>query len=197
MAWSWYGIKQPCGLYQYPTFPLIWHETKCLELLLHLLTNSKLIFVIKSHIHLAVNICWTKKCWFVLEADHLLQWYCSVPNYSGETHSVNSRQLPHSSNYNCVTRPAATRHTLKPFEAAIWAAVQPLLLAWLMRSAGTTGLDVPSRLSSPPSKSKMPDSGSSCNEFPRAGALWYMRSLRLSTLPVSTAAWTGVQPSWK
>lgn len=95
-------------------------------------------------------------------------------------------------------RPAAMRHTLKPFEAAIWAAVQPSLSAWLISSAGTTGLDVPSGLSSPWSKSKTTDSdSSSCKEFLQAGALWYIRSLRLSTLPVSTAAWTGVQPSWR
>lgn len=38
---------------------LILHEIKCLELLPHLLTNSKLIFM-TSHICLMVNICWTK-----------------------------------------------------------------------------------------------------------------------------------------
>lgn len=81
---------------------------------------------------------------FLLEADHFQKWCYSVSNYSRKTHSANSSQLCHSLNYNCIMRPAATRHTLKPFEAAIWAAVQPSLSAWLMRSAGTTGLDVPS-----------------------------------------------------
>lgn len=38
---------------------LILHEIKCLELLPHLLTNSKLIFM-TSHIRLMVSICWTK-----------------------------------------------------------------------------------------------------------------------------------------
>ena len=135
--------------------------------------------------------------WFLLEADHFQKWCCSVSNYSSKIHSASSSQLCHSLNYNCIMRPAATRHTLKPFEAAIWAAVQPSLSAWLMRSAGTTGLDVPSWRSSSWSKSKMANPGSSRNLFPWAGALWYIRSLRLSTLPVSTAAWIGVQPSWK
>lgn len=135
-----------------------------------------------------------KYSWFLL--DHFWKWCCSVSNYSSKIHSANSNQLCHSSNYNCIIRPAATRHTLKPFEAAIWAAVQPSLSAWLMRSAGTTGLDVPLWCSSW-SRSKMANPGSSCNLFPWAGAPWYIRSLRLSTLPVSTAAWIGVQPSWK
>lgn len=30
-----------------------------------------------------------------------------------------------------------TKHTLKPLDAAIWAAVQPSLSAWLIRSAET------------------------------------------------------------
>lgn len=147
---------------------------------------------------LTINICWREM------KDNLYQQqliiFCSgiTPfpiTQSKHTRSTADGYATHQI-HNWVMRPDA-RHTLKPLEAAIWAAVQPSLSAWLMRSAGTTGLDVPGGLS-PPFMVNKPDLGSSAlKEFPWAGTLWYIRSLRLSTLPVSTAAWIGVQPSWK
>lgn len=139
---------------------------------------------------LAINICWREMNVSLYQRPLIV--FCTDITPFSTTRSKHTRSIADGYAahhiHNWVMRPAASRRTLKPLEAAMWAAVQPSLSAWLMRSAGTTGFGAPVGLS-PPFKVSEPDLGSSALKgFPRDGTLWYIRSLRLSTLPVSTAA---------